>query len=143
MLYKKTNFWCCFIDFTKAFDIVSKTNHWNILKELKVHLELRVLAIGLYENAIVEFRNIEGYWLEEINCNIWVKKCCPLYPIFFGIYIKKLEGCLEGESFVSTTLASIASSFILMLKILFLRCTVLMILTSKYNFSKDFSLVQV
>jgi hypothetical protein len=55
---------------------------------------LRVVVIRLYENVISKFRNTKG-WLEEINCNIGVKQGCPMSPTLFGIYIDKLEGCLE------------------------------------------------
>jgi hypothetical protein len=67
---------------------------------------LSVVAIRLYENVIAKFRNIED-WLEEINCNIGVKQGCPLSPTLFGIYIDKLEGCLEEVGCVSTSLVGI------------------------------------
>jgi hypothetical protein len=67
---------------------------------------LRVVAIRLYENVISKFRNTEG-WSEEINCNIGVKQGCPLSPTLFGIYIDKLEDCLEEAGCVGPTLASI------------------------------------
>jgi hypothetical protein len=46
------------------------------------------------EKVIAKLRSIEG-WLEEINYNIGVNKGCPLSPTLFGIYIDKLEACLE------------------------------------------------
>jgi hypothetical protein len=67
---------------------------------------LRVVAVRLYENVISKFRSIEG-WLEEINCNIGVKQGCLLSPTLFGIYIDKLEDCLEVVGCVGPTLASI------------------------------------
>jgi hypothetical protein len=82
---------CCFIDFRKAFDIVSITNLWNRLEHLKVPFESRVVVIRLYENVIAKFSNNEG-WLEEINCNIGVKHGCSLSPTPFGIDTNKLEG---------------------------------------------------
>jgi hypothetical protein len=75
---------------------------------------LRVVAIRLYENVISKFRNTEG-WLEEINCNIGVKQGCPLSPTLFGIYIDKLEGCLEEVGCVSMTLVGIVIIISLML----------------------------
>jgi hypothetical protein len=102
----KTNLLCCFIDFRKSFDIVPRTNLWDRLEEIKVPFELRVAAIRLYENVISKFRNTEG-WSEEINCNIGVKQGCPLSPTLFGIYIDKLEDCLEEAGCVDPTLTGI------------------------------------
>jgi hypothetical protein len=102
----KTNLLCCFIDFRKYFDTVPRTNLWNRLEEIKVPSELRAIAVRLYENVIVKFRSTEG-WSEEINCNIGVKQGCPLSPTLFGIYIDKLEDCLEATGCVGPTLASI------------------------------------
>jgi hypothetical protein len=61
--------------------------------------ELIVVAIRLYEKVITKFRNTEG-WSEEIDCNIGVKQGCPLFPTPFGIYIDKLEDCLEDTGCV-------------------------------------------
>jgi hypothetical protein len=88
----KTNLLCCFNDFRKAFDKSAQINLWNRLEELK-KIELRVVTTSLYENVITKFRNIEGQ-LEEINCTMGVKQLCPMYAIFFSIYIDKLEDCL-------------------------------------------------
>jgi hypothetical protein len=57
----KTNLMCFFTNFGKAFDTVSRTNLWNRLGELKVPLELRAIAIRLYENVIAKFGNNEGW----------------------------------------------------------------------------------
>jgi hypothetical protein len=102
----KTNLLCCFVDFRKYFDIVPRTNLWNRLEEIKVPFELRVVVVRLYENVISKFRNIKG-WLKEINCNIGVKQGCPLSPTLFGIYIDKLEDCLEEVGCVGPTLTGI------------------------------------
>ena len=39
----KGNLLCCFVDFRKAFDMVPRNNLWNILEELNVPFELRLL----------------------------------------------------------------------------------------------------
>jgi hypothetical protein len=56
----KTNIFCCFIDFRKAFDMVPKKNLWNRLEEINVPLNLRVVTIRMYENVIAKFKNTEG-----------------------------------------------------------------------------------
>jgi hypothetical protein len=48
----KTNILCCFLDFRKTFDIVPRTNLWNILEEIKIPFELRAIVISLYENVL-------------------------------------------------------------------------------------------
>ena len=68
----KTNLFCCFVDFRKSFDMASRKNLWNRLEEIKVPLELRSVAIRMYENVISKFKNTEG-WSKEINYNIRVK----------------------------------------------------------------------
>ena len=67
-------------------------------------MEFRVkcLSIRLYENIICKFNITEG-WSKEINCNIGVKQGCPLSPTLFGMYIDKLEECLEKEGCVGPT----------------------------------------
>ena len=101
MLFR-SNLFCCFVDFRKAFDTVPRNNLWNILEEINVPFELRAAAIRLYENVIAKFKSNEG-WSKDIECNIRVKQGCPLSPTLFGIYIDKLEGCLDEASCVART----------------------------------------
>ena len=76
--------------FRKDFDTTPRNKSWNRLEDIKVHFELRVAAIKLYEKVIAKFKNNEG-WITYIYCNIEVKQVSPLSPIIFGIYIHKLE----------------------------------------------------
>ena len=108
----KTNLFCCFVDFRKAFDMVPRKNLWNRLEKIKVPLELRAAAIRMYENVISKFKNTKG-WSKEINCNIGVKQGCPLSPTLFGIYIDKLEDCLEKAGCVSHTLIGIVINLLI------------------------------
>jgi hypothetical protein len=108
----KTNLFCCFVDFRKSFDMIPPKNLWNRLEEIKVPLELRVVAIIMYENIIYKFKNTKD-WSKEINCNIGVKQGCPLSPNLFGIYIDKLEDCLEKAGCVGPTLTDIVINILL------------------------------
>ena len=103
---KKSGLFCCFVDFIKAFDTVPRNNMWNRLKELKVAFELRDVVIRLYGKVIMKFTNNEG-WTLDINCNIGVKQGFPLSPTLFGIYIDKLEKCLEEGGCAGIILAGI------------------------------------
>ena len=67
---------------------------------------MRAFAIRLYENVIAKFKSNEG-WSKDIKCNIRVKQGFPLSPTLFGIYIDKLEGCLEEAGCAGTFLAGI------------------------------------
>ena len=102
----KSNLFCCFVDFRKDNDIVPRNNLWNRSEELKVPFELIDDAIRLYENLIAKFKRNEG-WSKDIKCNIRVKQGFSLSPTLFGIYIDKLEFCLEEASCASTFLAGI------------------------------------
>jgi hypothetical protein len=82
------------------------------LEEIKVPLELRATAIRIYENVIAKFKNIEG-WSKENNCNVGVKQGCPLSPTLFGIYIDKLEECLEKAGCVGPTLIGIVINLLI------------------------------
>jgi hypothetical protein len=57
----KTNIFCCFVDFRKYFDMVSRKKIWNRLEEIKVPLELRDATIRMYENVIAKFKNTKGW----------------------------------------------------------------------------------
>jgi hypothetical protein len=92
--------------------MIPRKKNWNRFEETKVPLELRFVAIRMYEHVISKFKNIEG-WLKEINCNIGVKQGCPLSPNLVGIYIDKLEDCLEKEGCVIHTLTGIVINIIL------------------------------
>lgn len=50
----KTNLFCCFVDFRKAFDTIHKTMPRKRLEEIMVPLELRVVVTRVYENVIAK-----------------------------------------------------------------------------------------
>ena len=103
--------------------MVPRNNLWNRLEELKVPFELRATSIRLYRNSIAKFKTNEG-WSKNINCNIRVKQGFPLSPTLFGIYIDKLEGCLEKVGCAGTILAGIVIILLLYADdiVLLLRC---------------------
>jgi hypothetical protein len=89
----------------------------------------------LYENVISKFRNIEG-WFEEINYNIRVKQGCPLSPTLFGIYIDKLEECLEEAGCVNPNLVCIVITLLLYVD------DIVLMVRSPYNLDKKLRILQ-
>lgn len=68
--------------------------------------------IHLYETVVSKLETNEG-WSKDIKWNIRVKKGCPLSPTLFGIYIDKLEQCLEIVGCYGPKLAIIIITLIL------------------------------
>jgi hypothetical protein len=126
-------------------------------KELKAKLDLGViiqlwttlLHLGSLWRSVTIIKPISYVasltlvgW-KEINCNIGVKQGCPLSPTLFGIYINKLEGCLEEAGCVNTSLVGIV-----IILLLYVDDIVLMVrspydLNKQLKFSRIFSLVWV
>ena len=77
----------------------------------------------LHRKFISNFKNNEG-WTAYINFNIDVKQGFSLSATIFGIYIKKLEKCLEEAGCAGTILARIVTILLLYADDIFLmaRC---------------------
>jgi len=108
----KYDLFYCFVDFRKAFNMVLRDKLRQKLEEIIVPLELRVVVIHLYGNVITKLKTTEGC-AKEIKCNIGVKQGCPLSPPLFGIYITKLEVCLEDVGYDGTKLVDMVITLLL------------------------------
>ena len=100
------------MDSRKAFDILPGDKLWERLEEVMVPPKLSIVVIRLYETFIAKLKTNEG-WSKDIKCNIRVKKGCPLSPTIFGIYIDKLEECLETTGCKGTELTHIIITLLL------------------------------
>src|ERR1700686_567889 len=87
---KKEEFFCCFVDFIKAFDLVPRDKLWHRMEELGVPKHLRVVVHRLYEEVKVKIRT-SACISESFRSDIGVKQGFPLSPTLFGLYIDKLE----------------------------------------------------
>ena len=98
---------------------------------------MRDVTIRLYENVIAKFKSNEG-WLKDIKGNIGFKQGFPLSPTLFGIYIDKIEGCLEEVGCAGTILAGIVIILLLYVDdiVLLARCP--SDLEKKLRIIKDF-----
>jgi len=94
---KKKPLYCYFMDFKKAFDIMLREVLWQVLAGLGVEGRfLRCLQV-IYAKDIVRINHLSEGVTSSFRCQQGVKQGCPLNPLFFGLYLDALKGCLNGK----------------------------------------------
>ncbi|KAL3693704.1 hypothetical protein R1sor_007355 [Riccia sorocarpa] len=83
---KKRPFFAIFIDFTKAFDLVSRELLWKRLEELGVPADLLRTIARLYQHVRVMANTIDP----GIESTLGVIQGCPLSSTLFGVFIDNL-----------------------------------------------------
>ena len=94
------NLYCCFIDYTKAFDRVQHNILFEILSERDLSDKDLRLEQDLYFNqhAVIKLDNdLSG----EVPIEIGVRQGDVLSPDFFSIYSEMITRCLDEENGVS------------------------------------------
>jgi hypothetical protein len=76
--------YCCFVDFSKAFDKVSKHKLWERMVALGVLLELTVAIAKFYKKIIIRFPSTNEV---EVLSTLRVIQRCSLSPTLFGLFI--------------------------------------------------------
>ena len=76
---KGKTLFCCFVDFTKAFDTVSRRGIWEKMECIGVPTHLRVAVAHLYARVVCQLQTHEGL-SEAFSSNMGVKQGCPLSP---------------------------------------------------------------
>jgi hypothetical protein len=83
--------YCCFVDFSKAFDKVSRYKLWERIVALGMPLELRVAIAKLYEKVIIRFSSINDV---EVLSTLEIIQKCHISPTLFGLFIDQLHEVL-------------------------------------------------
>ena len=65
-------FYCCFVDFWKAFDSVPRVALFERLREIGISEMLRIAIMRLYETVVGRFWTLDGF-LDPIHSTIGVK----------------------------------------------------------------------
>ena len=91
---KKQNLFCCFVDFTKAFDNIWRVGLWQ--KILKHGIEGKIFNIirNMYseiKSCITINGNSSGYF----TCDKGVRQGENLSPLLFAIYLNDLENYMN------------------------------------------------
>ena len=86
--------YCCFVDFTKAFDYVDKDILWYKLIKIGVRGQMLEIIRSIYKNVKSRVKN-KNTLSEAFSCNIGVRRGECLSPFLFAMYINDLEQELE------------------------------------------------
>lgn len=95
--HRSLKVYCCFVDFWKAFDSVSREDFFQRLRDIGISTTLLTAIMRLYESVLGCLREVGGL-SEFIRSTIGVKQGCPLSPTLFGIYIDELESFLQEHT---------------------------------------------
>ena len=88
-IIKRQKFYCCFVDFKKAFDSVHHGLLWHKLSSTGVSSKCLKILIDIYANA-QSCIQLNGKYSESFLCNIGVRQGCPLRPVLFTLFIHDL-----------------------------------------------------
>ena len=86
---KGGRFYCAFIDFTKAFDLLNRDAIWFKLQKLKMSSKMIRMLRGIYQSVtarVITGDGLTGYF----DCPWGVKQGCILSPNLFNLYINDL-----------------------------------------------------
>ena len=92
----KSKFFCCFVDFRKAFDSIPRERMWQVLAGLGPEGPLLQCLQSMYarDSACVL---IQDGCTEYFPCTAGIKQGCPASPLPFGLYLDALETYLKGQ----------------------------------------------
>jgi Reverse transcriptase (RNA-dependent DNA polymerase) len=90
----KRPLYCCFIDFSKAYDRIDRALLWRALKGMGLHGPMLATLMQMYDAVWLQVR-ANGQLGEQFESEVGVKQGDPLSPLLFGLYIDRLERYLE------------------------------------------------
>jgi hypothetical protein len=94
--HKCKKMYCCFMDFRKTFDTVSRALLWQVLAKMGIEGRFMQCLQNMYNQDNVRvMQPIEGL-SARFSCGIGVKQGCPLSPLLFGLYFDGLEKHLDA-----------------------------------------------
>jgi hypothetical protein len=103
---KKKPFYCCFVDFKKAFDIVPHEVLWHVLVGLEVEGRFLRCLPAMYAKDTIRINHQSEGVTYNFRCQQGVKQGCPLSPLLFGLYLDALKGRLDSRKCDALALAN-------------------------------------
>lgn len=87
---KQQAVFCCFVDFTKAYDKVVRSLVWKRLFDIGFRGKMLLAIMSFYNNVTSRIKFADGI-TEAFPCGIGVRQGCPLSPFLFGVFIEILH----------------------------------------------------
>ena len=88
--------YCCFVDFTKAFDYVERDILWYKLIKIGVRGPMLDIIKSMYNTVKSKLKN-NNTTSEAFSCNIGVRQGECLSPFLFAMYVNDLEQELDNN----------------------------------------------
>jgi hypothetical protein len=85
----------CFIDFSKAFDSVSKNLLWSRLEQLGINGRMLNIIKELYKDTRFQVKVNSKISKGFVVTLSGVRQGCPLSPLLFGVFIEQLHHFLQ------------------------------------------------
>ena len=83
------NLYCCFVDYSKAFDYIDREIFWYKLIKIGVRGEMLNIIQSIYSTVKSKVKNI-NILSEAFACNIGVRQGECLSPFLFSMYLNDL-----------------------------------------------------
>ena len=95
-LHKKKRFYCCFIDYQKAFDTINRSALWGKVIENGINGKILRVIYNMYETAkscVKQQSMISGLFA----CNMGVRQGENLSPLLFAIFLNDFEKSISTK----------------------------------------------
>ncbi|XP_063420573.1 uncharacterized protein LOC134705786 [Mytilus trossulus] len=89
-LSAKNRFYCCFVDYTKAFDTVQRYMLWYKLSKIGIQGKFLMVIKAMYSN-VTSCVSVDGFNSDYFTNEVGLMQGEVLSPIFFSMYVNDCE----------------------------------------------------
>ena len=92
--HKRRNIFCCFVDYSKAFNSISRTKLWHKLLESNISGKIFILVHNMYKTA-KSCVTSDGQIADTFPCLVGVRQGENVSPLLLSIYLGDLQLFLQ------------------------------------------------